>query len=293
MISNVQPLELKPWQRSFYEGDRLQAEVALLATTAFIQRKNSGNFAADFQLLQKSYGVTTQSDLPHPFGAFQESLAEPQNTSESRSQYLLAADCPDALLYWVLFRHIPLDAPVSPLRRLEILQRTVFLLQQRYPKRPDLLYQLFSLDPSGFLLRRAPQTKLSPSQCYSRAQSYLLPLQASWVQGRYEEMWLSSLKGQIDGRQIPLSDHHIRGLSIIGEADRCLELFQQLYNANPHQFQLGSISNMMFMALGCEQISRPFVAALASNFESLAQASISELPVKPALPTRLEVKERP
>ena len=38
---------------------------------------------------------------------------------------------------------------------------------------------------------------------------------------------------QIDGRSFPLSDHHIRGFSIIGEPDKCLELFQQLYNNNP------------------------------------------------------------
>ena len=46
-------------------------------------------------------------------------------------------------------------------------------------------------------------------------------------------MWLGCLRGQLDGRYFPLSDHHIRGFSVIGEAERCLQLFQQLYNSAP------------------------------------------------------------
>ena len=45
-------------------------------------------------------------------------------------------------------------------------------------------------------------------------------------------MWLGFLRGQLDGRYFT-GDHHIRGLSVIGEAELCLQLFQQLYNSNP------------------------------------------------------------
>ena len=49
------------------------------------------------------------------------------------------------------------------------------------------------------------------------------------MQGRYEAMWLGSFV-QLDGRYFNFSDHHIRGFSIIGDADRCLELFRKLYH---------------------------------------------------------------
>ena len=63
-------------------------------------------------------------------------------------------------------------------------------------------------------------------------------------------MWLGCLRSQLDGRYFPISDHHIRGLSIIGEAERCISLFRQLYEITPGDFQLGSIGNLIFMALG-------------------------------------------
>ena len=58
-----------------------------------------------------------------------------------------------------------------------------------------------------------------------------------WVQGRYEDMWLGSLRAQVDGRSFPVSDHHIRGLTIIGELS-CLALFKQLYENSPSDFGL-------------------------------------------------------
>ena len=88
-------------------------------------------------------------------------------------------------------------------------------------------------------------------------------------------MWLGFLRGQLDGRYFPISDHHIRGLSIIGEAGRCLHLFQQLYNRNPSEFQLGSVSSMLFMALGCEQLPQAFISTLSSHFQQLSAQTFS------------------
>ena len=125
---------------------------------------------------------------------------------------------------------------------------------QQFPQRPDLPYQVLMHEPTGSLLKGAPKEILHPGQWYSNQIAYLQQLQAAWVQGRYEAMWLGCLRAQIDGRYFPMSDHHIRGYSIIGEAERCLQLFQQLYNYTPGEFQLGSISNLLFMALECEQL---------------------------------------
>ena len=118
-------------------------------------------------------------------------------------------------------------------------------------------------------------------------------LQAAWANGSYESMWLGNLRAQVDGRYFPLSDHHIRGFCIIGEADRCLQLFRSLYNNNPNEFMLGSLSNMMFMALGCETIPHKFISSLSAHIDKLARSSFSEDSVNTVLPQRLEVHERP
>ena len=56
-----------------------------------------------------------------------------------------------------------------------------------------------------------------------------------------------------------MSDHHIRGFSIIGEAERCLDIFKQLYDQNPAEFAAGSIGNLLFSVLGCEKLPQAFV----------------------------------
>ena len=58
--------------------------------------------------------------------------------------------------------------------------------------------------------------------------------------------WVPS--AQIDGRYFPLSDHHIRGYSIIGEAERCIGLFQQLYDIILQNFRL-AVSAICFLWL--------------------------------------------
>ena len=144
-------------------------------------------------------------------------------------------------------------------------------------------------EATGCLLKSAPKQWLRPGQWYSRPEAYLPHLQVAWVQGRYEAMWLGFLRGQLDGRYFPLSDHHIRGLSVIGEAELCLQLFQQLYNRNPAEFQLGSVSNMLFMALGSEQLVRPLISTLTNHFQQLSAKAFSSLPsqVAPAAPKPL------
>ena len=82
-------------------------------------------------------------------------------------------------------------------------------------------------DSTGSLLKAAPKSMLQPGQWYSRTDAFLPQLQVAWVQGRYEAMWRGCLLAQIDGRYFPISDHHIRGYSIVGEAMiAVLQLFQ-------------------------------------------------------------------
>ena len=286
-------LDLEQWQLSFYRGERLKAEVELFGS-AFIGDVPNVQLKDGCAQLQASFGLSQISDSAlSPFQRFQEELSPPQSSSESRSQYFQAADCPDALLFWFLVRHLPGTGEIRGMRRLHMLRRTAQLLTKRFPDRPDLPYQLLLVDATSMLLKIAPKELMRPGQFYSRGQSYLLQLQAAWIQGRYQDMWLGSLKSQVDGRSLPLSDHHIRGFSIIGEAERCLELFGALYKRNPSEFRLGSISNILFMALGSEKIPSSFVDALVNHFGRQAKSLIKDLPDSPPLFKRLEVNEKP
>lgn len=281
------PLELKAWEKSFYLGERLRSEVELLGSTSFVSNLRP-QLIAGCALLQSSYGVDCASISP--FQHFQDSFPKPQNSADARQQYLLAADCPDALLLWAVVRHLPTTGNIGDLRRLQKYARAALLLMLRFPARSDLSCQLLMHEPTNALLASAPKALFPPGKSFTNPQSYLPQLAVAWVQGRYEDMWLGSLKSQVDGRRFPLSDHHIRGFSVIGEAERCLALFQRLYNHNPSDFQLSSLSNMLFMALGSELIPEAFVSTISEHFNRLAKETIPALP-PPLQP--LEVREKP
>ena len=290
MLLTAHPLELNPWELSFYEGDRLLAEVKLFGA-AFVGGISRSQLRDGCSLTKASFGLTNVSEVLSPFQKFQSTLSAPLNSTESRNQYIAAADCPDALLLWVLTRHLP--TLKGDTRAVHVLRRTAQMLIKYFPQRPDLPYQLVMREPTGALLKGAPKFIFPPGKCYSNHQSFLPQLQVAWIQGRYEGMWLGSLRSQLDGRYFSISDHHIRGFSIIGEAERCLWLFQELYNNTPDEFQIGSISNLFFMALGCEQLPQPFINALVVHFERLARSSVLGIPESPPLPKRLEVYEKP
>ena len=93
----------------------------------------------------------------------------------------------------------------------------------------------------------------------------------------------------------PSRDHHIRGFSIIGEDERCLWLFEQLYIQNPADFPLGSISNMLFMALGSEQLPLDLVSTLVAHFKQLSAKSFASVssPVASVASRPLRVNEKP
>ena len=110
MTFNPQPLELQAWQQSFYAGDRLRAEVELLGSASFVGNLKH-QLIAGCALLQSSHGIDCTA--VSPFQQFQDSLPEPEMSADSRAQYLLAADCPDALLLWALIRHLPTTVDIG------------------------------------------------------------------------------------------------------------------------------------------------------------------------------------
>ena len=146
------PLELLPWQICFYNGERLAAEVKLFAAK-FNGKISLEECVKGSTLLHTSFGTTPIKRSLSPFQEFQATFSEPQSLVESRSQYLSAADCPDALLFWVLVHFLPSKHGHEGGFRIEVLRRLALLLMQRFPKRPDLPYQLLMLEPTGHFSR--------------------------------------------------------------------------------------------------------------------------------------------
>lgn len=290
----AQPTALSAWEQFFYNGDRLRAEVSLFGF-AVKGRLQTAELVAGCAQIQRSHGVSNVQEHLSNFASFQAHQPEPSSPQEAWQQLLPVADLPDALLFWALHRRLPALAEAEPAQRISLLQRLATLLCHQRPGRPDFLYQVLMREVTGSLLKSAPTLRLKSGQWYSRPEAFVYQLQSDWVQGRFEAMWLGFLRYQLDGRYFLFSDHHIRGFSTIGEAERCLLLFQQLYNRNPADFQLGSISNMIFMALGSEQLPQVFVSTLVSHFKKLSAQAFDSLP-SPAIPSvakPMRVQEKP
>jgi len=287
---------LPAWEKLFYNGDRLGAEVSLLGGVLVGHLKPSEGVAGCSQI-QRSYGASPSQEPQSAFAVFQASQPQLLDPQHAWHQLLPVADLPDALLFWAFYRRLPALAKREPAQRILFLQRLAMLLHQQLPQRPDLPFQVLMRELTASLLKSAPNQLLRPGQWYSRAEAHLPQLQVAWVQGRYESMWLGSLRAQIDGRNFPLSDHHIRGLSIIGEDERSFQLFQQLYNNNPAEFPLSSVSNLLFMVLGIENLPQKLIATLASHFHQLSvkQFGSCQLQEKssPSSPKPLRVDEKP
>ena len=301
--NSAQPSVLPIWERLFYDGHRLRAEVSLLAS-GVAGDLQPHELVAGCAQIQRSHGVSTVHDHSSAFTAFQVRQPEPSTPKEAWQQFLAVADLPDALLFWALHRRLPSLDDDQSAQRIRLLQRVAVLLCLQRPNRPDLPYQVLLRELSGTLLKGAPKQLVNPGQWYSQSTACLAHLQAAWVQCRFESMWLGSLRAQLDGRHFPLSDHNIRGFSVIGEAERCLQLFQQLYNHNPADFQLGTISNLLFMALGSDPLDQAFVYTLADHFKHRSVQALAALPsplssaapaapAAPQTPKPLHVQEKP
>ena len=200
---------LERWEKSFFAGNRLEAEIRLLAAGLLGQQLPS-QIAEGSSVLHKSHGGFVSGEHKNAFVRYQEAQSPPRDSIEARSQYLLASDIPDALLFWVLCRRLPLIKEHDYEKKLCFLQRLAMRLHVLYPGRHDLPYHALISDKTGSLLRSAPSKAFLPSDWYSRPDGYMQQLQADFICGRYEQMWKSTAKALFDGRVFPLTDHHIR-----------------------------------------------------------------------------------
>ena len=294
-FSWVQHNQILPWEKCFYSGDRLQAEISLLAD-GFRHPHAVKDVVTGLRLIHSSFGAPFEDQPVSFFAKYQSDQPDASKSSfDAIEQYLLVADLPDALLFWFFCRRFSSFQPSYSDKYVEMINRLLRLLCCRFPLRPDLLYQVLCNEPRGLLLRSAPKSVIPMGALYTPIAGYPLNLQAAWVQGRYESMWLGFLRAQVDGRYISVSDHHVRALSLIGEDARCFAIFIRLYMENPSSFQAGSISNLLFMALGLDPINHKIIHTLSSHFHSLALNLIADKSLPNSTPKSLPltVNEKP
>jgi len=286
---------LSPWEEAFYNGRRLEAEVAIHAARL---RGNLDVVQAveACRLVQRSHGVNVKGSPLTTFERFQQNIGNTSDPKEAFTQLLTYAELPDALMLWII--HYRLPQLIGTEEKIHLLQRLAILLYLKFPARKDLSYHCLIQEPTGALLKGAPQRMLKPGDWYTQTHPYLPMLQVAWSQGRYEQMWISAAAAQNDGRYFPVSDHHIRAFSMIGEASRCFGLFRRIYEAFPGEFTIGSISNLLFMSMGLEELPNAFLEQLHRHFDQLAQKMFGsmeseQIPIAEPITERLTISERP
>jgi len=291
MPVNIQQLQNSA-EHLHYIGDRLSAEVRLLSSLIHSLDSTTLKLLAQVHL---SYG---QPCKEYAVGVSKSSLLSDRLALEyaepSANTFLELINSypsfPDPLLAYYLFFQLP--SVEQSTKRIAILQRLANCLLVQFPCRPDLPYQILSFDNSGVLLRGAPKRLVWPPGWYTNTQPYLAMLGVLWSQGLYEGMWLGMISAQFYGRSFPLSDFHIRALSVLGEASRAFNIFDSLYKLNPEQFALTTLSNNLFMALGMEEIDVATVSRFATHFNRVSASSLPQSPLSPSNQS-ITVSERP
>ena len=95
--TSPQPTALPAWEKTFYEGDRLSAEVRLFGS-AMAGHLHFNELVAGCAQIHRSHGVATEQQPISAFAAFQVCQPEPSSPQEAWQQLLPVADLPDASL---------------------------------------------------------------------------------------------------------------------------------------------------------------------------------------------------
>ena len=269
------------WQQLHYGGERLRAEVQLHAARC------SGG-AADPELdralatLQRSYGLPVLVDPTALERRYQEAGADP---SLLRQLVAEAPHYPDPLLLYGLNHVLPAAAGQADRQRR--FQRLGLLLMARFARRPDLLLGLVAAEGASSVLKSLPEYRLRAGDVYSSTQPALMHLQELWVKGRYEQLLLSYCHLQLQARKFAGSDFVLRAYTIIGAIERTDLLFRAIYQRHTAELQPVTLSNMLFTALGLDQLDQAYVTQLVQHWRGLTRPA-ALLPPRP-----LRVHERP
>jgi len=298
LIHPVVLLSLSPvsaWINPFFRGQRLQAETKLQARL-FLQA--SPALAAELLVLHRSCGFSVDLDdpalapaAPASLRGMQQAYQQAAGTLASLQALVLAeAEYPDPLLLLVLSQKMP---AASLAQRQQYLQRLGFLLLQQFPNRPDLLLQLISAEAAFHVLKSCPDRLVPAASYYGNTQCSLMHLQELWAKGKYEALFRIYCQYNFHRRNFPLSDFVLRCYTVIGAIPRSEALFRSVYRRYYNELQATTISNMLFTALGLEQLDHSHVAELVADYRRLSPPVTGLGAAAAPIPTAFSVAERP
>ena len=276
-------IQVSSWAKSFFSGQRLQAEIQLLARSAI---ERNLDLSADFALLHQSYGSVlgdendsnhqhlehhfTDGSLAHCYEIYKQSA---NDTPNRRSSVWQLSDMPDALLLYGL--QDLLRSSQSSSKRQQLFLRLGNLLSYRFPSRPDLVLQLIAFENAFSVLKLLPDIQYPASVFYRNNQCCIYHLHSLWVKGRYEQLVHDYSHYCFQARWFPLSDFLLRSYSILGLSERVSALFRNVYNNYHAQLTLITVSNMLFIELGREVLDLEHVSCLISDYHRLSALNLT------------------
>ena len=263
------------WVELFFAGNRLAAEVNLLAH-AF--SNPDFDLCSELIPLQRSFGFIADptsllaDDLDNIHKTPLQSLLQQYQLSAQQPAALpsLIKDqpfYPDPLLMFGLSYLMP--NAITAEQRNQYFQRLGRLLSFRFPDRPDLILQLIAADAAFAVLKSLPDQGLSASSYYGNTHCALFHLQALWAKGRYQALHHTYIHYILSRRWFAHSDFLLRGFTIIARIERTDKLFRFIYARNHHELQVTTISNMLFTALGLEQLDHSHINSLVTDYRRL------------------------
>jgi len=192
---------------------------------------------------------------------------------------------PDPLLLWAT-QHV-LPAAASLVQRRSVLRRLGQVVLRQFPHRLDLLLALVASEAASDVLRSLPDQPAPAGLFYSNPQPALQHVQSLWVKGRYSQMLLAYAHYQLQRRWFPSSDYVLRCYTILGAIERVDGLFREIRRRHLSELQPVTLSNMLFTALGLEQLDQIYVDELVQHWRQLTR------PAQLLAPRPLRVNERP
>ena len=277
--------KVQSWVVPFFAGDRLRSEV-LLHALAF--RQPAIPLDQELATIQRSHGWKDQ-DAKDP-----QQQPLPGGFAELEALYLVAAQFPHALPELAanhpsypdpLLAHglsSVLPAAPDPEQRQKRFQCLGQRIAQLFPSRPDLILQLIDFEAAFAVLKSLPDRAVPASAYYGNTTCALMHLQALWAKGRYQELHLTYCHYLFQRRWFPSSDFLLRSYTILARIERSHQLFREIYSRHHHELQATTISNMLFTALGLEQLDHAHIADLVADFRRLTPQDAPGLRLAPA-----------
>jgi predicted O-linked N-acetylglucosamine transferase (SPINDLY family) len=284
----------RPWVALFLNGDRLKAEVCLHA--ARLRGTPAEQVEADLRQLHRAAGRLVEAQVD---GAKALALGSAEGLQALELAYRAAGtdlealqaliqatpEYPDPLLLWAISQALP-SAPDRAERRAR-LRRLGLLLLRQFPQRLDLLLALVAAEGAMDVLKSLPDCPAPASTFYTSTQPALMHLQSLWAKGRYEQLLLTYAHYLLQRRWFPSSDYILRCYTMVGAIDRVDRLFRAIYQRHTAELVPATLSNMLFTALGLEQLDQGHVEQLVQHWRRLTRPA-QVLPARP-----LSVQERP